>query len=135
VLPANKSMYSSTLTIESAGRKNVLPGTPAASLPISEGMDDFVISGRRSIVSKTSSLSSKAHSETFHPARFEARRTNAEDCNLKHAEQRLYLTRPVPDADLALTMVRIIEELALEERLAAMVDRAMRRLAQMKFMK
>jgi hypothetical protein len=34
-----------------------------------------------------------------------------------------------------ITTDRILEDLALEERLDAMVDRAMRRLAQMKFMK
>ena len=34
-----------------------------------------------------------------------------------------------------ITADRILEDLALEERLDAMVDRAMRRLAQMKFMK
>jgi hypothetical protein len=34
-----------------------------------------------------------------------------------------------------ITTDRIIEDIALEERLDAMVDRAMRRLAQMKFMK
>ena len=34
-----------------------------------------------------------------------------------------------------MTTDRIIEDIALEERLDAMVDRAMRRLAQMKFMK
>jgi hypothetical protein len=34
-----------------------------------------------------------------------------------------------------ITTDRIIEDLMLEERLDAMVDRAMRRLAQMKFMK
>jgi hypothetical protein len=34
-----------------------------------------------------------------------------------------------------ITTDRILEDIALEERLDAMVDRAMRRLAQMKFMK
>ena len=34
-----------------------------------------------------------------------------------------------------ITTDRILEDLGLEERLDAMVDRAMRRLAQMKFMK